>query len=106
MSQIRNVAKTDVDTVLIYSRQNEQLKEPQCHRHNCFHPLAIAASVIPYDKGIYIHRMLSRGEKVFVQYQTTPHENFFFAIDGQGKLGEVGMFLFPSLQFLAYEAKW
>ena len=62
--------------------------------------------MIPYSQGIYIHNMLSRGQRVFVQYQTTPQDNYFFAIDGQGKLAEVGMFLYPSMKFLAYEAKW
>jgi hypothetical protein len=41
-----------------------------------------------------------------VQFQTTPTDNFFLAIDSEGKLAQTGWFLYPSMSFLVYQAQW
>ena len=62
--------------------------------------------MISHKDGIHIKHLLLAKMKLYVSYQFTPQENYFLAIDGQGKLAEVGLFLFPSMKFMAYEAKW
>lgn len=98
--------KAGVSAVLIYSEEDAPIKELSCEGHHCFAPLHIPASMISHKDGIHIKHLLLAKMKLYVSYQFTPQENFFLAIDGQGKLAEVGLFLFPSMKFMAYEAKW
>ena len=41
-----------------------------------------------------------------ITYQNTPSENFFIAVDRFGSLAEVGWFLYPSMDFLVWQAQW
>ena len=100
------MSKAGVNAVVIYPEEDEPIKELMCDSHHCFTPLHISASMISHKDGVHIQKLLLANMKLYASYQFTPQENFFLAIDGQGKLAEVGLFLFPSLKFMAYEAKW
>lgn len=104
--QIHHMSKAGIYAVIIYSEEDEPIKELTCDSHHCFTPLHISASMISHKDGMHIKHLLSAKMKLFVSYQFTPQENYFLGIDGQGKLEEVGLFLFPSMKFMAYEAKW
>ena len=41
-----------------------------------------------------------------MHYQNVPSENFFAAIDENGRLSEVGWLLHPSLVYLPWQAQW
>ena len=100
------MSKAGVHAVILYPEEHKPIKELTCDGHHCFIPLHISASMIPHQDGVHIKKLLLANMKLYVSYQFTPQENFFLAIDGQGKLAEVGLFLYPSLKFMAYEAKW
>nr|XP_058954000.1 uncharacterized protein LOC131781372 [Pocillopora verrucosa] len=105
-TKIHNMNKVGVKAVIIYSEEDAPIKELSCKGHHCFKPLYTPASMISHKDGIHIKHLLRAKMKLYVSYQFTPQENFFLGIDGQGKLAEVGLFLFPSMKFMAYEAKW
>lgn len=105
-TKIQHMSKAGISAVIIYSEEDEPIKELTCDSHHCFTPLHISASMISHKDGMYIKHLLSAKMKLYVSYQFTPQENYFLGIDGQGKLAEVGLFLFPSMKFMAYEAKW
>ena len=100
------MSKVGVHAVITYPKEHKPVNEVTCDGHHCFVPLRLSASMISYDNGVHIKKLLLAKMKLYVTYQFTPQENFFLAIDGQGKLAEVGLFLYPSMKFMAYEAKW
>ena len=103
--QIQNVAKAGMKFVLVYAKKNEPIQEIKCSNEECFHLLGASAAMISFEDGNEARKMM-RDQNLFVELQTTSQDNFFFAIDRQGRLAEVGLFLYPSLHFLAYEAQW
>ena len=103
--QIQNVAKAGMKFVLVYAKKNEPIQEIKCSNEECFHLLGASAAMISFEDGNEARKMM-RDQDLFVELQTTSQDNFFFAIDRQGRLAEVGLFLYPSLHFLAYEAQW
>jgi len=103
--QIQHMSKAGLNALIIYSEENEPIKELTCDGHHCFTPLHISASMISRKDGMLIKHLLSARMKLYVSYQFTPQENYFLGIDGQGKLAEVGLFVYPSMKFMAYEAK-
>ena len=100
------MSKAGVDAVLVYPKEGKPITELTCNDYNCFTPLHVAVSVISHKDGSYLKHLLMERIKLYASYQYTPQENYFLAIDSQGKLAEVGLFLYPSMKFLAYEAKW
>ncbi|KXJ29739.1 uncharacterized protein LOC110241053 [Exaiptasia diaphana] len=104
--KIRNMSQAKAAGILIIQEAEKTVKELTCSGKHCYFPLRIPASMIRHTDGMVIRKRLLDGESLHVSYQSTPTENFFMAIDGQGKLAEVGLFLYPSMMFLGYEAKW
>lgn len=100
MSQVK------ANGVLIIQEEGKTVKELTCVGKHCYFPLRIPASMLRHHDGIEIRNKILAGHKLHVTYQSTPTENFFMAVDGQGKLAEVGLFLYPSMMFMGYEAKW
>lgn len=90
---------------MVYALENEPIREIKCKQEECFHLLDASAAMISFKDG-EMARKIMKNEDLFVELQMTVQDNFFFAIDNQGKLAEVGNFLYPSLHFLAYEAQW
>ncbi|XP_031560536.1 uncharacterized protein LOC116296630 isoform X2 [Actinia tenebrosa] len=104
--KIVHMSRAKVDAMLIIKESNKPLQQLACHGKHCYFPLRIAASMIRHEDGMAIKDKLLSGQDLFASFQSTPQENFFFAIDGQGKLAEIGLFLYPSMLFMGYEAKW
>lgn len=100
------MAHVKADGVLIIQEEGKTVKELTCFGKHCYFPLRIPASMLRHVDGIEIRNKILSGQKLHVTYQSTPTENFFMAVDGQGKLAEVGLFLYPSMMFIGYEAKW
>jgi hypothetical protein len=100
------MSQAKVDAVLIIQEANKSMQELTCHGKHCYFPLRIAGSMVPHKEGNAIKDKLLAGQHLYAAFQSTPQENFFFAIDGQGHLAEVGLFLYPSMMFMGYEAKW
>ena len=93
--------------VLIHTSKSEPVAELRCHGDDCSKHVPIAATMIGYDDGLFIkEKVTSTKDILFTRFQATSQPNYFFAIDGQGKLAEIGLFLFPSFRFLAREAQW
>lgn len=92
--------------MITYPEEHKPIVELACNGRQCFVPLSLSGSMISHENGVHIKKLLLAKMKLYVSYQFTPQENFFLAIDGQGRLAEVGLFLYPSLKFMAYEAKW
>ena len=92
--------------VIIYSEENVPLTEMKCINEECGQESNIPGSMITYESGQKILKMLEKGDKVYAKFQHTPTRNFFLAIDEQGKLQEVGWLLYPSMIFLTYQAEW
>lgn len=46
------------------------------------------------------------GLPVYVSFQNTPSPSFFFGINQQGVLAEMGWFLYPSFSFVNWQAQW
>lgn len=105
-TKIHHLSKVGVHGVITYPEEHKPIVELACNGHQCFVPLSLSASMISHENGVHIKKLLLAKMKLYVSYQFTPQENFFLAIDGQGRLAEVGLFLYPSLKFMAYEAKW
>ena len=99
------MAKTGIQFVLIYAKNGEPLKEIKCHKQECYHLLDASASMISFEAGEDARKILMK-EELYVEFQITSQDNFFFAINHKGRLAEIGLFLYPSLHFLAYEAQW
>lgn len=91
--------------MVIYSKKDEPIEEIKCHGQECYKPIDASASMISFEAGKKAREIMKKQE-LYVEFQTTSQDNYFFAIDHRGRLAEMGLFLYPSLHFLAYEAQW
>ncbi|PIK55529.1 hypothetical protein BSL78_07563 [Apostichopus japonicus] len=89
--------------VLVYAESGHPVDNMNCVDDECFTPPSIPASMIPWDKELLDR--LSQGA-INVTFQTTPSDNFYFAVDAQGLLSEFGWLLYPSFQFFNWQAQW
>ncbi|KAK3609886.1 hypothetical protein CHS0354_015079 [Potamilus streckersoni] len=85
--------------LLVMMNTNQSLGELTCDP-DCSVSLDIPASSIPYFGD------LLEGELMNVTFQNTPSDNFFIATDTDGRLAEVGWFLYPTMHFLVWQAQW
>ncbi|KAL3836195.1 hypothetical protein ACJMK2_021637 [Sinanodonta woodiana] len=85
--------------VLVMMNSNQSLGELTCDP-DCSVSLNIPAASVPYFQD------LTEGKLMNVTFQNTPSDNFFIAIDTDGKLAEVGWFLYPTMHFLVWQAQW
>ena len=92
--------------VIVYADANQTLTDMTCVKEDCHTKIKLPGTMITYDIGQKVLALLKDGHSVFVRFQHTPTRNFFLAIDGQGKLQEVGWLLFPTMRFLTYQAEW
>ena len=88
---------------MVYAKRFTTLQDMNCDGEECDTQLSIPATMIPNEIGL---KTKNDDVKIFARFQTTPSDNFFFGIDGQGKVEETGWFLYPSMRFMAYQAQW
>ena len=87
---------------MVYAKRFTTLQDMNCDGEECDTQLSIPATMIPLET----KTKNASDVKIFARFQTTPSDNFFFGIDGQGKVEETGWFLYPSMRFMAYQAQW
>ena len=92
--------------VIVYSTEDEPLVDMVCEGSECEEEMHTPGTMVPFETGEKLLKLLAKSEDVFVRFQHTPSRNFFVAIDEQGNLQEVGWLLYPSMIFLSYQAKW
>lgn len=97
-TKILKMAKSSALGVLIYVSPGHQLKDMNCEDEDCLNPIDIPASMVPFSP--FLFRSWS------VQFQTSPSDNFYMAIDSLGRLNEVGWLLYPSASFIVWQAQW
>jgi len=102
--QIYNLQQAGAAGVLVQSSINFPLNDLNCIGEDCNNTINIPVASIPYNKQLV--SALSSLVKVTVTEQTTPSPNFYFTINSRGELVEPGWFLYPSLQFLAWQMQW
>ena len=90
----------------MYTTPDKPLLDITCEGNECEEEMKTPGSMIPYESGRKILRLLEHSDEVYIKFQHTPSRNFFVAIDEQEKLQEVGWLLYPSMIFLSYQAKW
>ncbi|KAF7692019.1 uncharacterized protein si:dkey-256h2.1 isoform X1 [Silurus meridionalis] len=90
--------------VLVYVLPGNPIQDMNCDGDECNTTLKIAASMLHFEPAV--SQALSSGKRVNVTFQVTPSPNFFFAIDQQGALAEMGWFLYPTFRFLSWQAEW
>ncbi len=64
---------------------------------------------MPFKHALFSFALFStrlKTEKLYVSFQTTPTDTFYFGIDGEGLLAEMGWLLYPSFKFFNWQAQW
>ncbi|XP_015757010.1 PREDICTED: uncharacterized protein LOC107336447 [Acropora digitifera] len=104
-TKVQNCQSNGALGVIVYSNKYKSLDDMNCQGTECNTQLNIPATMIGFDTGSKI-RNCTLSSQCFVRFQNTPSDVFAFGIDGQGRVQETGWFLYPSMQFLAYQAQW
>ncbi|XP_077988926.1 uncharacterized protein LOC144443344 [Glandiceps talaboti] len=102
-SRVSNMQKSGALGVIVYANPGGYVQDMNCHGDECRNILQIPATMIPYAAAILYQLTIG---KVTATFQTTPSDNFYFGIDGKGKLAEIGWLLYPSFEFLGWQAQW
>eukprot|EP01097_Dermamoeba_algensis_P001365 TRINITY_DN1517_c0_g2_i3.p1 TRINITY_DN1517_c0_g2~~TRINITY_DN1517_c0_g2_i3.p1 ORF type:complete len:743 (-),score=178.62 TRINITY_DN1517_c0_g2_i3:1527-3713(-) len=108
--------------LIVFADEGQNLVDMNCVDQECNVLFNIPATMISYEDGIYLKNLISKEESILVsgenemrrtdQQQVTKIS--FSTTDGQplgfgiqdGKIKEIGWFLFPSLQFNTFQAQW
>ncbi|XP_002126251.4 uncharacterized protein LOC100179023 [Ciona intestinalis] len=102
--KVSNLQNAGAIGVLVYSEPGFPLKDINCVGADCSVQITIPVMSIPNDAEVI--ESVKTGSVVTASLQNTPSPNFYFTIDGKGNLAEAGWFLYPSLQFLAWQMQW
>ncbi|KAI8509901.1 hypothetical protein Bbelb_123290 [Branchiostoma belcheri] len=102
-TKVRNMENSKALGVIVYAPPGTPLQDMNCEGEECGTPLRIRATMVHWD--VNIQDALKNGA-VNVTFQTTPSDNFYFAVDAQGKLAEIGWLLYPSFLFFTWQAQW
>ncbi|XP_033729101.1 LOW QUALITY PROTEIN: uncharacterized protein LOC117318180 [Pecten maximus] len=97
--KVQTMQRSGAIGVVVFSNKTETVQELTCD-NQCDTPLSIPATMVEYS-GVY-----TGDERLNISFQNTPSENFFLSVDQAGKLAEVGWFLYPSVDFLVWQAQW
>ncbi|XP_013395594.1 uncharacterized protein LOC106162737 [Lingula anatina] len=90
--------------VIVQAQPNNSVFDMKCVGKQCDVQLSIPATVVRTDNTRLMNRL--KLGTVMASFQNTPSDNFYVGIDNRGLLAETGWFLYPSLQFLAWQAQW
>jgi len=104
--KMKIATKAKAIAVIVYSDEKEPLTDMTCVKEECGVDLKLPGTMVSYETGQKILKLLRSGKAAYARFQHTPTRNFFLAIDEQGKLQEVGWLLYPSMRFLTYQAEW
>ena len=102
--QVYNLQTAGAAGVLVYSKPGYPVQDLNCKGSDCNNMIKIPVASIPFNSQLF--DVLSSQKSVNVSQQTTPFSNFYFTINGRGEVVEPGWFLYPSMQFLAWQMQW
>ncbi|XP_078094114.1 uncharacterized protein LOC144509317 isoform X2 [Mustelus asterias] len=103
-TKIKNMATSEALGVLVYVRPGRPLQDMNCKGVECLTAINIPASIMHFQKNVI--DVLRNHAKVNVTFQQTPSPNFFFGIDMDRRLSELGWFLYPTFNFVVWHAQW
>uniref|UniRef100_A0A3Q3VQB7 Peptide-N-glycosidase F N-terminal domain-containing protein n=1 Tax=Mola mola TaxID=94237 RepID=A0A3Q3VQB7_MOLML len=103
-TKVQNMAKSNASGVLVYALPGNPIQDMNCIKDECNTTLNIPAAMVHQDPSVA--QALRSAQLVFVSFQTTPSPYFFFGVDQQGALSEMGWFLYPSFSFVNWQAQW
>uniref|UniRef100_A0A8P4KGC4 Si:dkey-256h2.1 n=1 Tax=Dicentrarchus labrax TaxID=13489 RepID=A0A8P4KGC4_DICLA len=103
-TKVQSMAKSNATGVLVYALPGNPIQDMNCDGDECDTPLSIPAAMVHLEPSVA--EALRSGQSVVVSLQNTPSPGFFFSIDQQGALAEIGWFLYPSFSFINWQAQW
>ncbi|XP_035529090.1 LOW QUALITY PROTEIN: uncharacterized protein si:dkey-256h2.1 [Morone saxatilis] len=103
-TKVQSMAKSNATGVLVYALPGNPIQDMNCDGHECDTPLSIPAAMVHLEPSVA--QALRFGQSVVVSLQNTPSPGFFFSVDQQGALAEIGWFLYPSFSFINWQAQW
>ncbi|XP_053743666.1 uncharacterized protein si:dkey-256h2.1 [Synchiropus splendidus] len=103
-TKVQTMARSNASGVLVYALPGSPLQDMNCVADECDTPLNVPAAMVHQEPAVA--EALRWQQQVSVSFQTTDSPNFFFGINQQGALWELGWFLYPSFSFIAWQAQW
>ncbi|KAL0984814.1 hypothetical protein UPYG_G00147310 [Umbra pygmaea] len=103
-TKVKAMAQSKAAGVLVYAHPGHPIQDMNCVGEECYTALGIPAAMVHLEPSVT--QALRNGQLVNVSFQSTPSPNFFIGIDHQGALSEMGWFLYPSFEFLNWQAQW
>ncbi|XP_078454085.1 uncharacterized protein LOC144720862 [Lampetra planeri] len=103
-TKVHNMMASGAAGVLVHAEPGASLQDMNCVGRECDTNINIPATMVHDNPDVTAQ--MRAGVMVNVTFQHTPSPAFFFAIDPQGRLAETGWFLYPSFNFLAWQAQW
>uniref|UniRef100_W5MYS9 Si:dkey-256h2.1 n=1 Tax=Lepisosteus oculatus TaxID=7918 RepID=W5MYS9_LEPOC len=103
-TKVKNMAESQAVGVVVYASLGRPIQDMTCVGIECYTPLSIPASMVHLLPAVM--SSLRSKKQVNVSFQNTPSPNFFFGIDHEGKLAEMGWFLYPTFKFLTWQSEW
>ncbi|XP_067865889.1 uncharacterized protein si:dkey-256h2.1 isoform X2 [Heterodontus francisci] len=103
-TKVNNMANSEAVGVLVYVRLGRPLQDMNCKGAECLTTINIPASIMHFQKDVI--DAVRNHTKVNVTFQHTPSPNFFFGIDMERRLSESGWFLYPTFNFVVWQAEW
>lgn len=103
-TKVQSMAKSNASGVLVYALPGNPIQDMNCVEEECDTTLTIPAAMVHLEPSVA--QALRVGQLVYVSFQSTPSPSFFFGIDPQGALAEMGGFLYPSFSFINWQAQW
>ncbi|XP_076093199.1 uncharacterized protein LOC143064328 [Mytilus galloprovincialis] len=86
--------------VVVVASKGQTVQDMECKGTDCKTQLSIPATFVEYSD------IFTQNGQMNITFQNTPTSNFFMAINRYGKLAEIGWFLYPSMNFLVWQAQW
>ncbi|XP_017541676.1 uncharacterized protein si:dkey-256h2.1 [Pygocentrus nattereri] len=103
-TKMKAMAESNASGVLVYALPGNPIQNMNCVGDECNTSLSIPAAMLHIEPAVV--RALSTGKPVNVSFQVTPSPNFFIAVNQEGKLAEMGWFLYPTFRFLSWQVQW
>ncbi|XP_076006636.1 uncharacterized protein LOC143000990 isoform X2 [Genypterus blacodes] len=103
-TKVQILAKSNASGVLVYARPGDPIQDMNCVGDECLSPLGVPAAMVHLE--VSVAQALGLDQLVNVSFQNTPSPNFFISIDQQGRLAEMGWFLYPTFMFINWQAQW
>ncbi|XP_041798340.1 uncharacterized protein si:dkey-256h2.1 isoform X2 [Chelmon rostratus] len=103
-TKVQSMVKSNASGVLVYALPGNPIQDMNCVGDECNTTLSIPAAMVHLEPSVA--QELRSGRMLYVSFQYSPAPRFFFGIDHQGALAEIGGFLYPSFSFLNWQAQW